>query len=569
MNKKIKRLIVPLVILAILGTTSFAAINGIVINDETFLKFNKEKTLLSNFDKSYDVENNLENEDSEIKDKITELTKRTTYLLLGEANSENESSEDYYKRHKDYLELRYNPDIPKDANSELDKDSQEYKDDVVSGISVPGMFLKLNELDIKYNSYGRVKVAVVDDKEVISSITLKNIKMKKQSNQDPMKYDIVKTDLKMYYFFKKLNEEYKLFYLYGETNDDLESNINEEKRISTTNEDYDSKLENVYDFSKAKAITDETLKNIYNENKSKVVFLNSLYNSEIITSANGFFINEGLIITTYNFVEKSLVGAQDIIISDTQGIAYELDGIVTMNANNDTAILKVKNKNLNFIQIQDSEKRKKEDAIISLNSKDGAKLTTSRGIIIAPNKSMETSVIATEEIQGSPLFNIDGKLVGMINSKTLDMSVSSATDLDIVKAYYEKFLDKKVEEIKSVSFKELKENYYIKYNEEKDINKLQTSKLSEFKGAENIDNLIKLKLVKSFYKDGIVSLRYKNEIYKYIDTMYFAGKFKEELKNNGYEEKNISKTKAIYERNKNKIIIMTEFNYLIIIMVKG
>lgn len=569
MNKKIKRLIVLLVILAILGTTSFAAINGIIINDETFLKFNKEKTLLSNFDKSYDVENNLENEDSEIKDKITELTKRTTYLLLGEANSENESSEDYYKRHKDYLELRYNPDIPKNANSELDKDSQEYKDDIVSGISVPGMFLKLNELDIKYNSYGRVKVAVVDDKEVISSITLKNIKMKKQSNQDPMKYDIVKTDLKMYYFFKKLNEEYKLFYLYGETNDDLESNINEEKRTSTTNEDYDSKLENVYDFSKAKAITDETLKNIYNENKSKVVFLNSLYNSEIITSANGFFINEGLIITTYNFVEKSLVGAQDIIISDTQGIAYELDGIVTMNADNDTAILKVKNKNLNFIQIQDSEKRKKEDAIISLNSKDGAKLTTSRGIIIAPNKSMETSVIATEETQGSPLFDIDGKLVGMINSKTLDMSVSSATDLDIVKAYYEKFLDKKVEEIKSVSFKELKENYYIKYNEEKDINELQTSKLSEFKGAENIDNLIKLKLVKSFYKDGIVSLRYKNEIYKYIDTMYFAGKFKEELKNNGYEEKNISKTKAIYERNKNKIIIMTEFNYLIIIMVKG
>ncbi len=569
MNKKIKRLIVLLLILAILGTTSFAAINGIVINDETFLKFNKEKTLLSNFDKSYDVENNLENEDSEIKDKITELTKRTTYLLLGEANSENESSEDYYKRHKDYLELRYNPDIPKNANSELDKDSQEYKDDIVSGISVPGMFLKLNELDIKYNSYGRVKVAVVDDKEVISSITLKNIKMKKQSNQDPMKYDIVKTDLKMYYFFKKLNEEYKLFYLYGETNDDLESNINEEKRTSTTNEDYDSKLENVYDFSKAKAITDETLKNIYNENKSKVVFLNSLYNSEIITSANGFFINEGLIITTYNFVEKSLVGAQDIIISDTQGIAYELDGIVTMNADNDTAILKVKNKNLNFIQIQDSEKRKKEDAIISLNSKDGAKLTTSRGIIIAPNKSMETSVIATEETQGSPLFDIDGKLVGMINSKTLDMSVSSAADLDIVKAYYEKFLDKKVEEIKSVSFKELKENYYIKYNEEKDINKLQTSKLSEFKGAENIDNLIKLKLVKSFYKDGIVSLRYKNEIYKYIDTMYFAGKFKEELKNNGYEEKNISKTKAIYERNKNKIIIMTEFNYLIIIMVKG
>ena len=77
-----------------------------------------------------------------------------------------------------------------------------------------------------------------------------------------------------------------------------------------------------------------------------------------------------------------------------------------------------------------------------------------------------------------------------------------------------------------------------------------------------------MKLVKGYYKDGIISLRYKNDISNYIDTMQFASSYIENLKNKGYNEKTSSKSKIILENGKNKIVIMSEFDYLIVVMVK-
>ena len=41
----------------------------------------------------------------------------------------------------------------------------------------------------------------------------------------------------------------------------------------------------------------------------------------------------------------------------------------------------------------------------------------------------------------------------------------------------------------------------------------------------------------------------------------------EHLKKVGYEEKKLSDSKAIYENGKYKIIVFSEFDYLIIVMV--
>ncbi len=38
--------------------------------------------------------------------------------------------------------------------------------------------------------------------------------------------------------------------------------------------------------------------------------------------------------------------------------------------------------------------------------------------------------------------------------------------------------------------------------------------------------MIGLKLVKGSYKDNIISLRYKNDISDYIDTMQFASEYR-------------------------------------------
>lgn len=573
MNNKLIKIIIILLLLVAVGTISFALTEGILINDETFLFINKEEKTFSDFDSEYEITSNSKDENYKLKQTITELTKKTTYLLLGEPNKRGESSEKYFKRHHDYLDLRYNPEIPKDSNtaSGLDVNSQEYKDDILSGMSLPGIFSMINELDVNYNSYGDIRVSIVSDEIVISTITIPKVKMKEQDDKDPMKYNYIQTDLTMFYYFKKLNNEYKLLYLYGETNDDIEEYIassSEKTGELSKDADYSSQLEGVYDFSKANAVTDDTLNQIYEDNKSKVVFLNSMYNTGTITSANGFFISEGIIVTTYNYIEKSLMKAQNIIISDSLGTIYELEGIVTMNLENDIAILKVKNESKNNINIEKIDKIEREDAVIALNSNVGIGLTTSKGIIISADNNIQTSLPITEEMQGSPIFNNDGKLIGMINSKTLGTSISYATNINVLREYQDKLASKNYNEVKAISFEEIKENYYIRYSEENIINNIPHNKLNEYPELENIDEMISLKLIKGSYKDGIISLRYKNDISNYIETEQLTLEYREYLKNKGYKEKKISNSKVIYENDKYQIIIMTEFDYLIIVMVR-
>lgn len=573
MNKKIIKVIITLLLLGITGTVSIAVTQKILINNETLSFENKRKDIFSDLDGNYEfISGN--NENYELKQTITELTKKTTYLLLGDASVTFENSEDYYKRHNDYLNLRYNPKIPKNPNSHLGIDitSQEYQDDLLSGVSVPGMFLMLEELGIKYNSYENIRVSIVNNDIAISTISLPNVTIKKQDVDNPMKYIETKTDLKIFYYFKKLNDEYKLLYLYGETNDDIISysdKSNEKVGELTINDDYNSKLKDIYDFSKADAIKENTLTKIYNKNKQNIVFLNSVYNMGTVTSANGFFINEGLIATTYNYIEKSLSKAQKIIISDFSGNVYTLDGIVTADEENDIAILKVKNKSQNNVEIEKSAKYNIEEAVITLNSNFGIGLTASKGIIISKdNNDIQMTLVETEETQGSPIFNNQGNVIGMVNSKILNASTAFATDAEILEKYYNKFSSENFNDIKYISFEKAKENYYIKYNEEKNINNVPNDKWNEYLKVENAEENIDLKLVKAIYKDGIISLRYKNDISNYVDTMQFASTYRENLKNKGYTEKIISNSKIIYESNKFRIVVMKEFDYLIIVMVR-
>ena len=77
-----------------------------------------------------------------------------------------------------------------------------------------------------------------------------------------------------------------------------------------------------------------------------------------------------------------------------------------------------------------------------------------------------------------------------------------------------------------------------------------------------------LDLVKAFYTDGILSLRYKNEASNYIDTMELMSSYIEILKTNGYIEKSVANSKSIYENEKYRIVMMEEFDYLIVIIEK-
>lgn len=540
----------------------------------SFTENSKKDNVVSNFNKKYDLTYSISNIDQKLEEEIKTLTKKTTYLLFGGFNNTEETSEEYYKRHKEWLDLRYAPKIPKDDSNEfgLDTDSQEYTDDLISGLAIPQIFNQVNEMGLIYNSFGDIRVTK-NDNLVISSITLPNVKIKEQSKSDPMKYDYIETNYVMYYYYKKLNNQWKLYYLYGESTDEVSSYFNEIES-STANEkmaiapSYESKLETVYNFEKLKNMTQDELNNIYNLNINNIVYLNSYYNNSITDSANGFFISNGLVVTTWSFIERSLIDAQYITINNKLN-TFEFDGIVTANLEADVAIIKVKDYSSQFVKIGNSQSLKVEDPVITISSKNGVDAIVQKGIVVSNDDYIQTSIPLLTVDEGSPLFNQKGEVIGINTSKITNASISVAVTSNILKEIQNKFSNLDFNSIESIPFNELKEKYYyVKYNQESTINDIPKNKQKEYLGIGNIEETIKLKLIKSSYKNGIVSLRYKNDIAKYLNSMQLASDFKQKLIKDGYKQVMNTNSKSIYKNKKYQIIIMDEFDYLIVVMVK-
>lgn len=536
----------------------------------------KKELLLDKFNKDYELSRSISSENSEKEQEIIDLTKRTTYLLLGDFNNNSESSEDYYKRHQEYLKLGAYHTFPKDKNSKLgyDESIENYQYAVISSLAVPQLFIKFNDLDILYSNYGDIRISISKNL-VMSIVYLPKVKMKEENPDNPLEYNLVETDLVITYYFLKINDEYKLAYLFGNTGEEIDGYFaslenNEEK--STTMQAapaYDSNLKELFDFSKLNSLDKNIISNIYDSNKNRIVILNSYYNNYSIASANGFFISDGLIITTWNFMEKSLKEAQFFAIKDNNGKSYEIDGIVTANPETDIVIIKLKNKTAEKVSFGDSKELKVEDPVISISSKTGVGLTTQKGIVISNDGYLQSSIPLLDSDAGSPLFNKDGKVVGMNTSKQVNSSVSLAISSEILIEVQEKFKSVDFDKIEVISFDKLKEQfYYVKYNDELISNKISSSNWKKYSKIGNIEDTIKLKLIKASYRDGAVSLRYKNGISNYISSMQLAGAFKDKLLEQGYEEILSSDKKSIYKNKKYQVVIMDEFDYLIVVMVK-
>lgn len=570
-----KKIILATLLLSFSSITVYALTNNFNFDTSklSFASNSKKGNVVSNFNQNYNLTYSISNDNEKLEEEIKNLTKRTTYLLFGDFNSKDESSEDYYRRKKEWYDLRYNPEVPKDDSNAfgLDTNSQEYLDDIVSGMAIPQIFSQATELGLQYSSYGDIRVTI-NDNLIISSITLPNVKLKEQSKSDPMKYDYIETNFVMHYYYKKLNNEWKLYYLYGEDTDDVGEYFNEiettESKTMAIAPSYQSQLSKIYSFEKLDKMTEEKLNNIYNSNVNNVVFLNGYYNNSVIASANGFFINNGLIVTTWNFLEKALINGQYITIKGNN-ISYEVEGIVTANPDTDVAVIKVKNSNNSSIKLGDYKATNVEDPAIIISSKSGTGVMVQTGIVISNEDYIQTSIPLSTVDEGSPLFNQRGDVIGINTSKSTNTSISIAMNSEVLKEIQNKFKSLSFDKIETISFNELKEKYYyVKYNSENIKNSIPKGKWKTYSKIGNIEDTIKLELVKASYKDGIVSLRYKNSISQYINSMQLATDFKSKLISDGYEQVVNSSSKSIYKNKKYQVIIMDEFDYLIVVMVK-
>ena len=540
----------------------------------TFATNSKKENIVNSFKKEYSLSTSISSENEETKKKIIELSKKTTSLLLGDINSKEETSEHYYNRHKEYQELAAYNYFPKDPNttSGYDESTDDYNYALLSELAIPQLFSKLNELGIIYNTYGDIRVTI-NGNIAISMVLLPNVKIKEENKENSEKYDLKEENLVLYYYFLKIDDNYRLCYLYGEYGDKVQNYFDELENKETNGtkaiSSYQSNLSAIYNYDKLNSITDEALNQIYNQNINNLVYLSSYYNTSMVNNANGFFISNGVVITTWNFLEKALKEAQYISIRDNNSNVYEIDGIITANPETDIVLIKLKNKIEKTINLAGSEELKVEDPLITISSKSGISYIIQKGIVISNDGFIQSSIPLSNNDEGSPLLNSKGQVIGMNTAKSTNTSISMAVNSDVLKEAKEKVNNINFDSIQTISFEKLKEDYYyLKDNNENVINAIPKRVWKKYSKIGDIENNIKLELVKANYDKGIVSLRYKNKISDYISGMQLAASYKEQLIKDGYQEILNSSSKCIYRNKKYQIIVMNEFDYLIVVMVK-
>lgn len=563
MKKKIFCLIIcMLFILTVSAASSSFTFNG----SEVFYSTNRSNDLALKFDQSYKISNEQEDENN---DELKELVKKTTYYLLGPANNSNETSSNYIKRKNLFYDLRYAPDIPLDEKGELDSNSEEYKDDLYSGYLIPNIFTLFNDLEIIYNQINDVQIVTVDD-GFYAKVTMSNVKMKIADEDNPINYKTISVDLDIYYYFKLYNNEYKLYYVYGEYSDEVEQYNNElsqqeYKGISSINT-YNSSLSNLYDYSKLNKMSKSDINKIYNSNKSNVVMINAMNNQGISNSATGFFIDDSIVVTTWSFLEKALHNGTYLTMVDGNDKTLSLDGIVSIDVDNDYVVLKVSGSNAKGVQF--GTKPEVESVAIMISSKTGLKLSINVGIVMSNDKEITNLISTTESEEGAPIFNDNGQVIGMNNSKITNAYFSKAYSIKTLSELQEKFKDMDISNISYISFEELKENYYVTYGTDKVVNEIDKKVWNRYKKIGDLENTITLDLVKASYKDGILSLRYKNNLSSIFSNIQLATSFTSQLKQDGYNIVINNSAKQVYSNDKYRVTIMSEFDYLIIVIAE-
>lgn len=90
---------------------------------------------------------------------------------------------------------------------------------------------------------------------------------------------------------------------------------------------------------------------------------------------------------------------------------------------------------------------------------------------------------------------------------------------------------------------------------------------NNYRGVGDVDHTVSLKPVKVASYNGIISFRYINNLNSTIDSMDMALDFRLELERSGYKLVINSDKKKVYEGDEYKVVILKEFNYLIIVII--
>ncbi len=316
-------------------------------------------------------------------------------------------------------------------------------------------------------------------------------------------------------------------------------------------------------------VSTDILNNLYIQNKESVVQITGMNESGSNLYGSGFFIREGVIVTTWSLFLQFLTNSNYIYVNDVYGNTYNVLGVVAAQSDYDVVVLKISSEVGKKVTFGNSNNLNVGDKLFTINSKSNSGFSINYGTNLSVNNGrIENVLVLNDSDVGSALFNQNGEVVGFNVADQLYSELSYANSTDYLKELQKILSNMQYTNVKYTILDTFKQNYYLDIHEEKVVNTVPEEVWDKYKMIGKLGKNINLKLLKASYTDKVLSLRYKNNTNGMIESVYLVSDFITELENQGYKLSYQGNDKSIYINKNYKIIIKNNLNYLIILIME-
>lgn len=377
-------------------------------------------------------------------------------------------------------------------------------------------------------------------------------------------------DIVLAYWLKSNDErDFRLYYPWITIDDDLESYFNERTIKEDSGEIIGGTYNSLSLTGDSVEVDDLLLQDLYQNNKDSVVQITGMNSNGSNTYGSGFYIKEGIIVTTWSLFLQFLTDSNYIFVNDVYGNTYEILGVIAAQVDYDVVILKINQKTGKKVTFGDSELLNSGDMLFTINSQNNGTFSINYGSSLTNlNGRLENMFVLSSGDVGSALFNDKGEVIGFNVGDQLYSELSYANSTNYLRELQGILDNISYDNIRYTILETFKQSYYLDLVDEEVSNNVDSNVWDRFKVLGNIENNITLDLVKASYVDNILSLRYKNNTNGMIDSMYLVSNYVDALLDEGFNLKYQDDNKSIYVNDKYKVVIKNNLNYLIIIIME-
>ena len=336
------------------------------------------------------------------------------------------------------------------------------------------------------------------------------------------------------------------------------------------------------EYSKLTNIDSEMVDKLYEKNVEKTVILSALgKKGKEVGYGYGFFIRPGVVVTTWNVVKQFMkddVSVKYAVTNDEK--IYLIDGVITFSVDLNIAVLKLTEEVGERVSTGNPKKTNSGDPILAIGSPSGitsvAKVGVCAEYIDATIPVIKVNLPLEKGDDGSPLFNMDGEVIGINTIKETEngvvcTSTSFATSIEMIKNIEDKLNDVNFELIEVIGFEELMRGMHYILPENLGItitNQIDESLQREYELLPSIEEFTGFSVYSMYTNKNFISVRYENDIRNNIATKNIITLYGMELKDNGFELKYTDKETEVYVKDNIKVRLYDRFKYLVVILEK-